>query len=196
MRREQVLVDEVEVAMKMKNTLFVVAAALALPLFALAEPPVTRTEVVEVSARIEAIDHDLRLVTLKDAKGNTQTLYCGPDVKRFEELKVGDTVSFRYQESVAYSIRKPGQPSAVKATDSEPKVTPGKGQRPGGTVSQQVTATVTIKAVDAKVPSVTVLTEDGRTTSFRVENPKNVEGLGAGDKVEITYTQAVVIAVK
>ena len=64
------------------------------------------------------------------------------------------------------------------------------------TLAQQATATVTIKAIDLKVPSVTVLSEDGRTLDFKVENKKNLDGVKAGDKVEITYTQALMIGVK
>ena len=124
-----------------------------------------------------------------------ETIYCGPEVKRFDELKVGDTITFRYYESVAYAIRKPGQPSGLPAATG-PKVTRGQGPRPGGTIAQQETATVTVKAVDAKVPSVTVLTEDGRTVSFKVEDKKNLKDVKAGDKVEITYTEAVMISVK
>ena len=58
------------------------------------------------------------------------------------------------------------------------------------------TAAVTIKAIDATVPSVTVLTEDGHTASFKVDDKKNLLGLKAGDKVEITYTQAFAVSVK
>ena len=75
-------------------------------------------------------------------------------------------------------------------------MTRGTGPRPGGTIAQQATASVTVKAIDAKAPSITVLTEDGRTLDFAVENKKNLDGVKPGDKVEITYTQAVTIAVK
>jgi hypothetical protein len=45
-------------------------------------------------------------------------------------------------------------------------------------------------------PSVTVLTEDGRTVGLKVEEEKNLEDVNVGDKVEITYTEAVMISVK
>jgi len=124
-----------------------------------------------------------------------ETILCGPEVKRFDELKVGDTITFRYYESVAYAIRKPGQPTGLPA-QTGPAVVRGQGARPGGTISQQETATVTIKAIDAKVPSVTVLTGDGRTVSLKVEDKNNLKDVKAGDKVEITYTEAVMISVK
>jgi hypothetical protein len=179
----------------MKTTLAVFAAVVALPLAAQAQKPVSQTDAVELTTKIEAIDHTKRMVTLKDKDGVEETIHCGPEVKRFDELKVGDTVTFRYYESIAYSIRKPGQPSGLpKGTD--PKVVRGQGAKPSGTISQQETATVTIKAIDPKVPSVTVLTEDGRTASFKVEDPKNLKDVKVGDKVEVTYTEAFMISVK
>jgi hypothetical protein len=179
----------------MKNTLAAFAVLLALPLAAQAQKPLTETDAIEVTSKITAIDRTTRLVTLIDKDGDTETIYCGPEVKRFDELKVGDTVTFRYYESVAVSIRKPGQPSGLP-TETDPKVTRGQGPRPGGTIAQQQTTTVTIKSIDAKAPSVTVLTEDGRTVDFQVEDKKNLKNLKVGDKVEITYTQAIMISVK
>jgi hypothetical protein len=142
---------------------------LVLPVVALAQKPVTQTEATELTTKIEAIDETARLVTLKDKDGEVETIYGGPEAKRFDELKVGDTITVRYYESIAYAIRKPGQPSGLPA-QAGPTVTRGQGARPSGTIARQETATVTIKAVDEKVPSVTVLTEDGRTVSFKVED--------------------------
>src|SRR5512139_3151330 len=119
----------------MKRTLAVLAALVALPLVALAQKPVTETEAIELTTKIEAIDHSARLVTLKDKDGESETIYCGPEVKRFDELKVGDTISVRYYESIAYAIRKPGQPSGLPAATG-PKITRGQGARPSGTIAR------------------------------------------------------------
>ena len=70
------------------------------------------------------------------------------------------------------------------------------GPRPAATVSQQKQATVTVQAVDASVPSITVLTADGRLVSFKVEDKARLKGIGPGDRVEIAYTEAVMISVK
>jgi len=179
----------------MKRTLAVLAALVALPLVARAQKPVTQTNAVELTTKIEAIDKTSRLVTLKDKDGAMETIYCGPDVKRFDELKVGDTVTFRYRESVAYAIRKPGQPSGLPAATG-PALTRSQGAKPGGTIAQQMTAKVTIKDIDPKVPSVTVLTEDGRTVGFKVQDKNNIKDVKVGDTVEITYTEAVMISVQ
>jgi Cu/Ag efflux protein CusF len=176
----------------MKKLIAALMVFAALPLVGRAEDTLAP---IELTATIEAIDHDARAVTLKSKDGVTQTVSVGPEVKRFSELKVGDTVTFRYYESVAFSIRKPGDPASAPAT-GEPTIVRSQGAKPGGTVSKQEMATVTIKAIDAKVPSVTVLTADGRTASFRVDDPKKLQGVAVGDRVEITFTRALMVSVK
>ena len=161
---------------------------------AVAQKPVTQGAAVTETFTIDAIDHSRRIVTLRDKEGNIDEIFCGPDVKRFDALKVGDKVTFRYYESVVYQVRKPGTAAAPSGAGAAITRTPG--DRPGGTVSQQMTATVTIDAIDMKVPSVAVSAADGRKMSFKVENPKNLEGLKVGDRVEITYTQALAISVQ
>jgi Cu/Ag efflux protein CusF len=175
---------------------FVLAAFVLVGAFgtaALAQKPLTKGASVTTTATIEAIDSTARLVTLKDQDGSYSTIYAGPDVQRFSELKVGQKVTFTYYESLVLAIQKPG---AVVTASGEPTVARSKGATPGGTISQQVTATVTVNAVDIKVPSITVTTEDGRKMSFKAQDAKNLEGVKAGDKIQITYTQALAISVK
>ena len=167
------------------------AVVLTIPSIAMAQKPVSISDVVTESFTIDAIDHSARIVTLKDKDGNLEDVLCGPEVTRFDALKVGDKVTFRYHESLVSAIRRPG---TSPAKDSA-AITRTPGTKPGGTLAQQMTAVVTIEAIDAKVPSVTIKSADGRKMSFKVENAKNLEGYKVGDKVEITYTQALAISV-
>jgi len=54
---------------------------------------------------------------------------------------------------------------------------------------------VTIDAIDAAAPSVTVRTADGHKMTAKVQDKKNLVGLKAGDKVEITFTEALMVTV-
>jgi Cu/Ag efflux protein CusF len=168
---------------------------LSAPLAAFGQKAVSESDVIELTAEITAIDHEARMITLEDEDGNAESIYAGPEVKRFSELKVGDKVTFRYYESMVSQIRKAGAAAPPRGTGA-PTLVRGTGAKPSGTVSQQLSATVTIKAIDPALPSVTVTLEDGRTMSFKVEDKKNLEGVKVGDKVDITYTAAVMITVK
>jgi Cu/Ag efflux protein CusF len=173
------------------------AAALVAAVFvpaAVAHQSKSKTAEASATFTIVAIDQTNRIITLKDKDGYTDSMYAGPEVKRFSELKVGDTVTFTYQESVVYQIQKPGATPAPAGEQTG--MVRGTGPRPGGTISRQMTATVTITSIDMNVPSVTIKRDDGSIASFKVEDKKNLEGVKVGDRVQITYTQALAISVK
>ncbi|HKT81319.1 MAG TPA: hypothetical protein VJP86_13930 [Vicinamibacterales bacterium] len=177
----------------MKSTIcaVVLAALIALPIGLAAQKPVTRGAEVSATFTITAIDKTNRIVTLKDSKGLSEDMYCGPEVQRFNELKVGDRVTFRYYESVVSAISRPGAAPKPEVAGGMTRNTGA----PGATISKQQVATVTLEAIDTKAPSVTVKTSDGRTIAFQIEDPKALAGYKVGDKVDITYTQALAINV-
>lgn len=156
--------------------------------------PQTASATAQITAKVVAIDSQNRILTLQDPQGNTQNVKIGPDVKRFNEIKVGDTITMTYQQSIAVAIVKPG--AAAPASMSSPTVTRGTGSRPSGTISQTQTALVTIQSIDMNKPSVTVKTQDGRTVTLAVQDKKNLQGFKPGDVVQITYTEAIAVDVK
>ena len=179
----------------MKPPLGLAACLVALPLYAGEMKPVTKGDVITVKTTVEAIDHAARTVTLMDKHGNFETVYAGPEIKRFEELKVGDKVTFTYSESVAIRVRKPGDPAPAAST-GEPVIAQGTGARPSGSKTRQMTAEGTIQEVDPKGKSIAFAGQDGRVVSLRVEDKKMLEHLHPGDKVEVTYTTALLIKVQ
>ena len=168
------------------------AVMLISPAAVLAQKPVSMTEAVSESFTIEAIDHASRIVTLKDKAGLLEDVLCGPEVQRFDALKVGDTVTFRYYETLVTAVSKPGAAPQEATPSTAVTRTP---DAPGGTIGRQITATVTLEAIDPKTPAVTIRTADGRRSSFRIADAKNLEGYKVGDQVSITYTRALAVSV-
>jgi Cu/Ag efflux protein CusF len=152
---------------------------------------VTKENQVTATATIKAIDRGTRTVTLRAENGDEDTFKVGPDVTRFDELKVGDTIRATYYESLVFQVRKPGASTATSGA-----VAAGGRLKdvPGGAIGTQETTTVTVKAVDMNAPSITVVTADGRTLTRKIADKKNLEGVNPGDKIEITYTQGLVVS--
>ena len=176
----------------MKNALVLAVLAAGALAHAEAQKPVTQSAAVTETAVIQAIDSTSRIVTLRLEDGTFEPIYCGPEVQRFDALKVGDKVTFRYHESVVYAIQKPGD---TPPSEDKTAIVRNPGDKPGATMSRQMTTTVLVLAIDPKVPSITVSTDDDRKMSFKVEDAKNLQGLKVRDKVQITYTQALAISV-
>lgn len=154
----------------------------------------TSSKPVSISGTIEAIDQSNRILTVKGPKGNLEEIWVSSDVKRFSELKVGDTVKLSYYESLAVSVRKPGEPAPTSAVTEA--ITPGTGGRPGATLARQATITVTIVSIDPAAPSVTVKGPKGNVMSMRVQDPKRLTMVKVGDTVDVTYTQAALVEVE
>ena len=176
--------------MRTAVTAMSVALCLAVAAAASAQAPITKAQSVSATATIQAIDATARTLTLKDESGVEDTYSVGPEVTRFNELKVGDKVKMTYYESLVLVVRKPGD--APASASAEAAVTRGKGALPGATMAVQAKMTVTVKAIDPAVPSVTVTTSDGRTVTRKIEDKKVIEGVKVGDQVDITYTRALV----
>ena len=71
--------------------------------------PVTRheAELTTITATVESVDLEKRVVTLKGPHGDKLTLEADKGVKRFDEIKPGDTVRASYYQSVAAELREP-----------------------------------------------------------------------------------------
>ncbi len=180
----------------MKKTLAFAAAALALPMLALAQQPVVETSEVVVKGTIQALTPATRSLTVKTDDGEVRTFAVKPDVKRFGELKVGDRLTARYHEALVMEVRKPGAAAPKSATPAGETRVAGKAVKPSGAIVHQQVATVEVKAVDPRVPKITVAGPDGKVTTYTVEHPERLQGVKAGDKVDISYTEALIVNVE
>ena len=180
----------------MKSYVAILSAALILaasPALLAQKKPVVTTATVTRTITIEAIERSQRLITFRDDAGVLETVVAGPAITRFDELKVGDKVTLRYYESMVLQLKKEG-PSARDT--GEVATTRGTGKSPSGTMAQQITMTVTVVSMDAALPSITVKTQNGDVVTRKVNDKKNLEGVAPGDRIVITYTQALLASVE
>jgi Cu/Ag efflux protein CusF len=167
-------------------TIAVLLAAWSSP--ATAQPKELAKSTITGTVLITAIDYKTRSITLRSSDGTEDTLTAGPEVLRFNELKAGDTIKATYYESWVMEIRKNGIPGSA-ATVSGNRMA----QVPGGTMTAVQSATVTVKAIDPAVPSITVTTADGRTVTRKVADAKKLTGVAVGDHIDISFTQSLMV---
>jgi Cu/Ag efflux protein CusF len=159
------------------------------------KPPVRgkgEASVTKVRGTVEAIDKDAGTVTLKGPKRSI-TIEVN-DKSKLDQIKVGDPVLAAYIEAVAWRVMKAGSGAAPGVSTTETRVSSKPGETPAGAIGREVTATVTITAIDKKAHTVTVKGPRGGTETIKAKDPKNLEGLKVGDMVEITYTQALAVS--
>jgi Cu/Ag efflux protein CusF len=156
------------------------------------KPAVGEAAVVKVHGTIDAIDKENRTITLKGPKGRTVTLDV-KDPSKLDAVKVGDPVVAAYVEAVAIEVKKAGS-ATPGITTQESRVSSKPGETPAGAIGREVTVTGTITGVDRKAQTVTIKGPRGNEETVKVKNPKNLEGVKAGDMVELTFAQALAVS--
>jgi len=173
--------------------LAMVGAAAALAASAVAAHAQTKTvpgKTETVTATVEAIDSGRRQVTVKKSDGNYEVFYVPEKVARFDSLKVGDKVTARYYENIVLRVQPPG---SAPVNDSSRAVTRSESGT-SGTAAHQRTITATIAAIDPKVPSITFTGPHDWKYSTKVQDKDALSKVKVGDKVDITWTEAMVLS--
>ena len=96
-----------------------------------------------------------------------------------------------YYSSLIVRLKKPGE-AAVDVNNAA--LTPSDAKKPGGTVANQRTLTVEITAIDPAIPSITVKSANGWIYSRKVTDKKALAQVKVGDKLDLTWNDAVLIS--
>jgi hypothetical protein len=151
-------------------------------------------ETVRVTATVEAIDKAKRLVTLKGPEGNSFVVQASPELKRFDQIKVGDMVVAQYIEALTLQLKKGGGQVRERIEREDAAVTPA-GAAPGAVAGRQVTVIADVIAVDAAKQSVR-LQGPKRVVDLKVRDPEQFKAIKVGDQIEGTFTEAMAIALE
>lgn len=152
-------------------------------------------QAVKASATVEAVDPATRSVKLKNSRGQERTITAGPEVRNFDQIKVGDTVTIEFVEALALELKKAkdgklivGKGEVKSLERSEP------GMKPGGAATREVTAVADVVGVDSKKSKVTVKNDKGETFDLNIRDPEQLKLIKKGDQIQATYTEAMAIS--
>ena len=156
---------------------------------------VERQEVTTITATVVSVDQANRRVTLKGPEGNVETVHVGDEVRNLPQVRKGDQVVVKYYESLALQLNKKGVAKrgaeAAVGVERAPL-----GAKPAGAVGDAVTITALVTNVDRSKNTVSLKGPRGRTAVVHVKEPRYLENVKKGDTIEVTYTEALAIAVE
>jgi hypothetical protein len=157
------------------------------------EPGAIEVNAVSATASVSAIDGAKRNVTL-DMNGKFKTITCGPEVRNFDQIQLGDKVKTTFVEALAVSIQHAGTPAGSDFTNVT--LAP-KGAKPGMLVTKLFFLNGNVDNIDTKKRTVTVTTPNGKTKKMKVANTVTVyNDLKKGDDVDVRFTEAMAIVVE
>lgn len=159
-------------------------------------------DILRASVTVDAIDPVNRTITFRDASGRKDTMAAPAEMKRFDEIKVGDKLNLTYTYARVYELRKATTSDAVATTGTSGRGTSGAtgtsgsvtrtdGPLPGALATNRMTKTVTVIATDLAEGLLTVRTPEGRIVKSRVQDKSLMTDVVADDKIEITYAESL-----
>jgi len=148
-----------------------------------------------VTAKVEAINHETREVTLLLAEGDKVSFTAREEARNLDQVSVGDIVVAQYVTSMSVEvIASEGlEAGALGVTTMERTE---KGAMPGMVAVD--TEVVISKVVDINLEANTFKLEsaDGTVQQFTARNPDNLRRADVGDMVVISITEAVALSVE
>jgi hypothetical protein len=148
--------------------------------------------VLTVHGKIVSVDQASKQVTLEGPNGKDVTLTVNNQYN-LQSLKAGDRYVAQFTEAITIVAKSPSDKPPV-ATLTAGLWTANSGATPGAVVARQAHLVVVISAIDQADQRVTLQAPDGSTENIHVKNPEALQGVRVGDRIAITLTQSVAIA--
>jgi Cu/Ag efflux protein CusF len=155
---------------------------------------VSMAEAISATASVEAVDKAKRLITLKGPQGNSFVVQAGPEVKNFDQIKVGDLVIVKFVEALTLEL-KPGGGQIRERIERENMASAKPGDPPAAVAGRTVTVIADVIGIDAAKQTVK-LRGPKRTVDLKVRDPNQLKLIKVGDQVEATFTEAVAVSVE
>jgi hypothetical protein len=158
-----------------------------------AQPGKTMAREMHTTAKITAIDHNKREVTLKKSNGEKTTVEVPDEVKSFDQLKIGDQVDVDYYESMAVSMLPPGSKTG------QTQQTGSSMQLGMGVTGKQTTVSAEVVSVDPGKNTVTLKGPHGNMKTITVSDPEmqaKLPNVKPGQVYKFTYTEATAVSLE
>lgn len=150
---------------------------------------------VTVRAKVIEVDASRRTVLLRGPKGNLVTVDVPPEVKNFDNVRVGDDLTLRYARAVAASLEPASNGGIRERTESTVTATAAPGSLPGVGAGRRIEVLAQVQSIDRGSRTVT-LRGAKRTVVVAVPAGIDMAKVKVGSEVRAVFVEATVIEFK
>ncbi len=191
--------------MKIRKLIAISALAL-LPLTVAAQPVIDGVKLVgpgkfagtieeTATLSVVSIDPAARIIGLKRANGELLEIVAGPEVKNFDQIKVGDNVVSRHMLALVLELVKGGD-GIRERVESNDSGSAKPGEKPEAYAAKKIAFVANVQSVDKKKQIVTLRGATNNTTLLKIKDPAQLKLIKKGDQIEGVYAEAVSISVE
>ncbi len=161
--------------------------------------PLARKEIMTIKAvvKVKDIDKNEREITIVNSEGEESTLSVSSDVRRFDEIQVGDNIRAEYVEALAFEVRPPTESEKVNPRNYAIAATKNEEMLPPGMAAAEISRSIVeITAIDLEAETVTIKNPEGELVTIKAKVPENLKRVKVGDTVAVTFAEAFAIGLE
>ena len=189
---------------KIAQMTLVAATLLASPAVVMAQSLAANAVVVDAAitdnifqlyeGTVTKIDKKTRTIFFKNNDGESKFI-AGPEIKSFDQIKVGDRLNVTYELAVAIELIKTKSDGVRSKVETASEVTSKPGEKPTRTITNTTTIIADIIAVDRAKKLVSVKGPSGKVTIVTVKNPQLLADVNVGEQVRVIYFDAMAASI-
>ncbi len=161
----------------------------------MSKPAIHTSMTTQITAVVEAINHETREVTVKRADGEIINFVASEEARNLDQVSVGDIIHAKYVQSMSIEVvanegfePAAGGVSTIARTD--------KGEMPGMVATDTQIVTAIVEEINLEANTFKLKGPDGNINEFTALDPENLKRAEVGDLVVITTTEGVAISVE
>ena len=158
-------------------------------------PSFSASQSMTISAVVEAIDHETRVVTVRKPDGEAVTFTASDEARNLDQVEVGDVLVAEYIESVSIDVIA-NEGMEAGAAEASAMARTKEGEMPGFAAMDATVVTATVEAINLEMNTFKLKGPDGTVNEYVARNPENLKRAAVGDLVVITVTEALAITVE
>jgi hypothetical protein len=148
-----------------------------------------------VSAVVEEINHETRVVTVRKSDGEMLTFTASDEARNLDQVAVGDVLIAEYEESISIEVMaNDGVEAGAAAVEAVARTE--EGEMPGFAAMDAAVIVATVEEINIEANTFKLKGPDGVINEYVARNPDNLKRAVVGDLVVITITEAVAIVVE
>ena len=158
-------------------------------------PSFSASQSMTISAVVEAIDHETRVVTVRKPDGEALTFTASDEARNLDQVDVGDVLIAEYRESVSIAVMA-NEGMEAEAAEVTAMARTEEGEMPGFAAMDATVVTATVEEINLEMNTFKLKGPDGTVNEYVARNPENLKRAAVGDLVVMTFTEGFAITVE
>ncbi len=158
-------------------------------------PSIYASQTAMITAVVEAINQETRVVTVRKEDGESLTFTASDDARNLGQVSVGDILTAEYQETISIEVMaNEGVEPQAALMDATARTE--EGEMPGFAAMDATVIVATVEEINIEANTFKLKGPAGNINEYVARNPENLTRAKVGDLVVITITEAIAITVE